>query len=354
MRVCIFTFSKETNYGATLQCYALCKVFEQLGHEVQILDLQLNRFKESILTKIATLPKHLLFSSFRRKYFNYTRHYRSISDVLYDLPKAELFVVGSDQVWNPEITQRLSPLAYFFSFLDDNTKRISYAASFGRAEWRFKELNNRILPLIKKFNAVSVREESGINICQQEFGIEAKYVLDPTLLLSDYEEICGLYNPQKKKKRIAYFKFKRDAEILKISSTFARNHDLEISYINYFHRIPDFVYHPYSSVSGWLNSIRYSEFIITDSFHFMVFSIIFKKKFVVLPSFTGREERMTNLLCKLGLSQNFCSTALELEKKIEMIYNSNIDWDVVSSKLEILRKHSMAFIKNTIKQVSAK
>lgn len=349
MVIGILTFSKEVNYGATLQCYALCEVFKSLGHDVKIIDLQLNRFPESLVTKIAVIPKHFLFRLFRFQYLKYTHHYKNIDDIKKHLPYADLYVVGSDQVWNPEITKRLDPLAYFFSFLPDKAKRISYAASFGFSEWRFPEFKTDIKELLGKFHSISVREESGVDICRNTFGMDAVCVLDPTLLLTNYDNICGPYDDKRKIKRVAYFKFNRDWEVLNVAKDFADRHNLEISYINYFHRLKGFVYHPYSTVKGWLNAIRYSEFIITDSFHFTVFSILFHKKFVTVPSFPGREGRMKNLLEKLGLIDNFCKNTEELKERIDSIYLLEHDWQAIDNLLSKLRSESMTFIKNSLK-----
>ena len=185
MKISILTFSKESNFGANLQCYALCKVLQGMGHQVDIIDIQLPKIKFSWYTTLLQIPQDILFFLFRKKHLNYfTKKYKTADQLQKGQHKSDLYIVGSDQVWNPDITKRLAPLVYFFSFLPDDVRRISYAASFGKESWQSPTLTDKVKMLLHKFNAVGVREQTGVSICKDTFGIDARLVADPTLLLS--------------------------------------------------------------------------------------------------------------------------------------------------------------------------
>ena len=115
MKVAILTFSKEDNNGANLQCYALMRTLKNLGHEVDILDIQLPMVNYGVINKIIHWPQHLQYVKFRRKFMScFTESFRTVEELRAHLPQCDLYIVGSDQVWNLNITKRLDPLVYFF------------------------------------------------------------------------------------------------------------------------------------------------------------------------------------------------------------------------------------------------
>ena len=228
MKVAILTFSRTTNYGAALQCYALSSFIRKAGHEVIIFNAPLDSegaievsLARLILRKIKKTLKNiissnkqsnsefvryyrdekekkediywdnqvkLLFDSFNQTYLPpFTKELKNEQDFKKQYPQADLYIVGSDQVWNLSITQSQKKI-FFFSFLKDEA-RISYAASFGGStQWLgTKEETQEIYRLLKKFKGISVRENSGISILHNTFHLNGVEVLDPTLLLSGTE-----------------------------------------------------------------------------------------------------------------------------------------------------------------------
>lgn len=346
MKVSILSFTKETNFGANLQCYALCKTLQSMGHEINIIDLQLKRYKMPWYSVVLRLPMVYLFIKFRKQHLNYfTRRFKNIEDLRQNCPKSDLFIVGSDQVWNPDVTKRLDPLIYFFSFLPKGVRRISYAASFGTADWRFPELTEKVKQMLLQFDAVSVREESGVVICKEVFDIEANVVLDPTLLLSSYDDICGEYNSTRETNELVYYTFVHDQMVQKVLANFAKDHSLKAVVLRSNRKYPGFTRKMYVSVAGWLNSIRYSKLVVTTSFHCMVFCIMFHKKFVIVPGKTDRSTRHKSLLEKIGLSDCYCDDVNELYKKLDLVYNSQVDYSIIEKKINMLREDSMLFLK---------
>lgn len=344
MKISILTFSKETNYGANLQCYALCKTLQSMGHDVNIIDIQLAKMKASCISRIIRLPEKAFFKSFRKDHLDFfTRKYTNVDDLKRNPPKSDLYVVGSDQVWNPQLTQRLNPLVYFFSFLPDDARRISYAASFGFSEWQTPELTDEVKTLLGKFEAISVREDSAVDICRDVFGAEAVRVADPTLLLTSYDELCGDYDQRRETNELLYFPFVRDNEEQAILADFAREHGLKAVAMMSFHRYPGFVRRTFVSLRDWLNSIRYARIVVSHSFHCMVFCILFHKRFVAIP-LNGKQTRQKNLLKQLGLEDHICEDKTQLKETLERILNKDIDYQKVESEIEKVRKQGKDFL----------
>jgi len=349
MKISILTFSKEINYGANLQCYALFKYLTELGHNVNIIDIQLNRYKYGIIYNLLTIYDRLLFKKFREEHLNaFTSKYNTVDELIANPPKSDLYIVGSDQVWNPDITKRLNPYVYFFSFLPDGTRRIAYAASFGTDKWENIEMIPKIKKLLEKFEAISVREQEGVNICKETFNVNAVEVSDPTLLLTSYKAIYKDKDKVRNNNQLIYFKFIRNKECEKVIIDFCKEKKLNPIYLSYKKPIKGFKFKPYASIKEWLNLIRNAKFIITDSFHCTVFCILFRRQFITLPSIKGRSSRMTNLLTKLGILERYCSNTCNLSTNINILYTKKIDYDEIQLKLENIRKESKTFLNNIL------
>lgn len=344
MKISILTFSKETNFGANLQCYALCKTLQDIGHEVSIIDAELPQPPKSWYSHLLRLPEKFWLVRFRRKYLNiFTRTYKTVDDLRANCPDSDLYIVGSDQVWNTRITSRSNPLIYFFSFLPEGARRISYAASFGYAEWQNPELTDEVKMLLGKFEAISVREETAVNICRDVFGVEAVKVADPTLLLTSYDELCGDYDQHRETNELLYFPFVRDDEEQAILADFAKDHGMKAVTMMSFHGYPGFVRRMFVSVKDWLNSIRYARIVVSQSFHCMVFCILFHKHFVAIP-LKGKQTRQRNLLKQLGLEDHICEDKTQLRETLEKVLSKNADFQEVEKKIEKIRKQARVFL----------
>ncbi|MBR1527306.1 MAG: polysaccharide pyruvyl transferase family protein [Prevotella sp.] len=349
MKISVLTFSKEINFGANLQCYALCKTLQNMGHKVDIIDIQLAPYSMSWYSAVFRIPRLWLFRQFRKQHLNiFTRHYNSVDELKHDCPKSDLYIVGSDQVWNPGITKRLDPLVYFFSFLPVDARRISYAASFGTETWQNPEITDDVKRLLSKFDAVSVREDNAVQICKETFNVDATQVLDPTLLLTSYDEICGQYDKRKETQELLYYELGRYAETKKILADFAEDNKLQAVYLCSNRKYPRFKKKQYVSVAGWLNEIRYSRIVVTSSFHCMVFCLIFHKKFVAIQGHKSRSSRQKSLLNKLGLAEFFCDDTSKLYQTVKLALETDIDYQKVDEELKLLRKDSLAFLERVL------
>lgn len=352
MKISVLTFSKEINFGANLQCYALCKTLQNMGHKVDIIDIQLAPYSMPWYSAIFRIPRLWLFRQFRKQHLNiFTRHYNSVDELEHDCPKSDLYIVGSDQVWNPGITKRLDPLVYFFSFLPYDARRISYAASFGTETWQNPELTDDVKLLLSKFEAVSVREDNAVQICKETFNVDATQVVDPTLLLTSYDDICGKYNKYKEKNEIVYFEFIKDSVRRQIVLDFAVQQEIYPIYLHVNRSYTGFKCKQYVSVAGWLNKIRYARIVVTSSFHCMVFCLIFHKKFVALPAFHGRNSRQKSLLRQLGLLNYFCDDTSKLEQTLKYALETDIDYKDVDRRLNLMRRDSFNFLNESINEI---
>ena len=223
MKIAILTFSKVNNYGATLQCYALSTILRRLGHEVVLLDYQLPRSKSlNPIYRFHQFVQKILFEKFRNRYLPpFSIPLKSKSDLQKLYPKADLYVVGSDQVWNPNITRDAGVGVYFFDFLPDNVRRIAYAASFGVSQTDVFGEYSQVSSLLKKFNSIGVREISGISICQTLANRDATLVVDPTLLLGDY----SIFLKKEKPKGVCLFNFQNNPYFYDAANFFAEQLD---------------------------------------------------------------------------------------------------------------------------------
>ena len=338
MNIKILTFSQAPNYGALLQCYALSKILKNMNHNVELVNIPFD-YMNSFNYKIR---KVLLFGFVNKFHEQYLPNSVTLNNLDFDAT----YIVGSDQVWNITITNE-SYLRYFFDFLPNDTKRISYAASFGTDQWSFKDKSQKIKELLNKFSSISVRESEGVKICNENFDVNADLVLDPTLLLEDYTELTGSINiknnligyklnPDKKWREL--LKLIADKKALNIVDLFPNKVPF-LSDLGGFNR-------KFLDVPIWLKNIAESSFVVTDSFHGTIFSILFKKNFIVVPSVKERMGRVKSLLKILDIESRYYDSMDDVYLNDSWL--SEIDYDKVFVKLDYYRKQSLSYLKSNI------
>ena len=356
-----FYFSENKNFGASIQSYAVCKMIEKLGFDAELINFNLTKTTlKSIVGRIILLEEFKdqingkNFFEYSKKFLKKNKHLFFSSELRKLNKEYDIFIVGSDQVWRSKWLQKKIK-HYFFDFVNDGKKKIAYAASFGIDYWEGDEkLTEEIKPLIKRFNHISVREESGIDICKNTFGIDnAVCVLDPTLMISreDYQPILDDWQDKShlKKKYIAHMLLDDTVELKKESQNIADYLKADINYIKgksfkIFGKDITF----YNKVSQWLTYLKDAELVITDSFHCTVFSLIFHKKFVVVANPVRGIARLETLLSKVGLQDRFFTDIKDVMKS--GILDKEIDYNEVDKKLEVHRKYSMDFLKKALEE----
>jgi hypothetical protein len=273
---------------------------------------------------------------FTKRYINSSSALRSSKDISkYAWRECfDAYVVGSDQVWREVYTFSIDEM--FLSFLSDGSKaiRLAYAASFGVNDgYISKERMPKCVELLKKFVAVSVREKSAVKICEEHFGVEAKHVLDPTMLLSieDYIKIFERDNTPKSKGNLLVYILDDSDEIKQEIKSFSIHNQFIPFKVNELEKVQSKSYaYKLPSIEAWLRGFYDAEFVITDSFHACVFSIIFNKPFVCIGNKNRGNARFDSLLGMFGLENRLVDDV----SKINEIINVPIDWLVVNSIFE--------------------
>lgn len=337
MKVAILTFHSVPNFGAFLQTFALKSTIESFGHEVQVINLQLG-IKKSFIGSISYALNDNSFSKYRAKYLNLTESITSFEG------KREfgfdLYVVGSDQVWNKTITKE-NYLNYFFNFLPDSSNKISYAASFGQKEWPFnEEETNQVKTLLQNFSGISVREKNGQNLIRENLGLDSELVLDPTLLIKNYDQLID--HKQMENNLMTCFKFSRNGDFYDFVRKFSKQEGIKIRELRGVNPFKGTKTEPFPNIGSWLYFIKSAPYVITDSFHGVCFSIIFNKKFIAIPADVKKFNRIENLLSQLGLSNRIFYSYDEILENDR--WKEDIDYVQVNNKLDALRKNSLSFL----------
>lgn len=365
--IIIVTFQRADNYGAALQAFALQHYLKLKKYNVKTLDYRdaniergykvINIYKSGKKIFIKSVIKNILFfnrnlkrkrsfAKFRKKYIELTNEYVSLDKLKDNPPKADIYIAGSDQVWNTKITFGLQDV-YTLNFGNDNVNRISYAASIGNSLIYDYE-KDFFINKIKKIDNISVREEKAKELLNG-IGIDnVKVNIDPTLLIKQeqWNKMIENVKVPKQKYLLAYVVEKND-EYYKISNYVANKCNEKIVYFEMFNKYyKEKTINKYSSDPlEFVALIKNADKVICTSFHATVFSIIFHKNFYVVPhARTGN--RVTNLLSQLCLDDRIVYT---YDDFIRMEKNKNeIDWGKVDKKLEELREDSGKWLIDTI------
>ena len=336
MKVKLLTFSNTPNYGALLQTYALSEILYSFGYQVELLKVLL--YKPSLKN---TLRRYL----YDRFMLHFQKYYLPCYTKIENVDPGAIYIVGSDQVWNPHFIP-LCRLLFFLDFLPTGIKKISYAASFGEQEFRCSDEDKKqIKMLLRDFSAISVRESSAVELCQNEFGVTPEHVLDPTLLLNDYSNISGTLTMQND---LVSFKFIQSSDYYQVLSFVAKRLNLKITRLDHrYIKIGEKEYiSKHVSVNTWVKTIAESSFFITDSFHGVALALIHGKQFIVLPSVISRMGRVISLLRLLGIENRYYESVDEVYKRLDWM--ELIDYGKVFEKLNREREYSLSFLRNSL------
>lgn len=377
MKIAILTHPLGKNYGGIMQAYALQKVLINLGHSPITIDLQAkkpNRLYKS--ARILRRLSHKLTSNRKapinfEKYVPYLiqKNQSFINHNIYqsqritgssDLYKHfheeryDAVIVGSDQTWRPKYVSNIYD--YYLDFLkDEKIRRIAYASSFGVDNWEYsKSQTKKCSQLAQLFDSISVRESSGVNLCSKHLKVDSTFVLDPTLLL-EKEDYLNLINHQEisscPEGVFTYFldssssKSEAANHVANILNTFTFNSQAKCS-LNDLQCSKNINDYKMPSISKWLISFYNSEFVLTDSFHGMLFSIIFDKPFLVIINQERGAARFESLMKELD--------ALDVLIEDPTLINRFTSKDILHGKtinrikLNKLKKKSLDFLQNSL------
>lgn len=353
-KIALLNFPLDNNFGGNLQRYALIKVLTDMGYEVEHLSTQFTFIDYRPLVKrIKTWIKFMLgrltpisypmpvkrwmeYKSLRPllpfydKYIPHTKPIYSYED-LKDYQDYDIYLVGSDQVWRRSMSGVYPYTSMFFDFVNNpKAKKVAYGVSMGTAnnELSDDELTE-ISPLYAQFSATSVREASALDLFEQYGWVkpQAEVVLDPTLLLNRqiYEDIISNAKTIRHKEEVYCYVLDVDAE--KKSKIDAKLVELGAK-AHYCVLGEDRI-----SIEQWLRNVRDARYVITDSYHGVLFSIIFNKPFLFLYNERRGNERVQFFLQCLGIKMNA----------------PRFDWDIINERLEKLKLQSISILEKSLK-----
>lgn len=370
MKIGILTQPLHSNYGGLLQNYALQQTLVRAGHEVETIDwgggsgfrAMLYRMKVQVLHTLLPnrypllkyMPNDKEKSIIQRNthhfintYINHTEAMHSYEEFVKQASKGkyDAYVVGSDQCWRPCYNAFLPSM--FLDFVQDKqVKRIAYAASLGTDKWEFTPQQTAVcVPLAKKFDMVSVREDSGVKLCKEHLGVDAVHVLDPTMLLTKEEYIQLIEKEKEPKSNGTLFNYILDPDAKKsvFIQKVAKAKGLKAFQVlpkcqaeirtkeDVKKRIEDCVF---PGVTTWLRAFMDADMTIVDSFHGMVFSIIFNKPFWAIGNVSRGMSRFTSLLKMFHLEDRL----LDADNLDDVDFSKPIDWTMVNGILEEKRR----------------
>lgn len=357
MKVGIVTLVQHNdNYGGALQAFALQTALRKLGHDPFFANfaperppLELRRCLSRPIRKFQQTRRYRQFIPFWKKSFaTDPKGVRSYAAFLKDPTPAEAYVCGSDQVWAAAGSADVARRDFsFLNFGGDSLKRVSYAPSFGTAQLSAEQLEAIKGPLAR-FAAISVREASSIPLVEA-CGRSAHWVADPTLLFDAgfWSTLCPEPTPRANACFFATYRWKTACNARAVAKTICRRLHcrLEIPCSETPFRFP------LSNITigpeEWVARIRDARFVLTNSFHCMVFAILFHKPFAVL-ALEGKNAKMNvrieSLTARLGLEDRI----IRSDAAIDAILEQPIAWDNVDSRIAAWRTESWAFLKNAL------
>lgn len=368
MKIGIVTFwSSKDNYGQLLQLFALQTFLKELGHEPFLIryafwkDNSIPKlFKEyfllpwriprAIKNKIAERKVHKSNIVHERKFVEflsenilYTEQIYSTKELINNPPIADCYITGSDQVWGA-----LTPNPVFFlQFGAKEIKRISFAASFGDGNDFFKDgYISKVTPYLNKFDMVTVREYKALDVCKKA-GINGCILFpDPTLLIdmSNYNRLL-FSNLSTDKYCLIYMLEGEEKTKMSMDDivAFVKDMGAKMIYVASQGRFDKYA-KQYPTIPQFLSYIKNADFVITNSFHGTVFSIMYHRRFVVIPKKNGNNTRIETLLSQYGLQQHI----VEEPAMIKKAYNDVVDWTLVDNINEKKKKETVDLLQRVI------
>ena len=365
-RIGIVTYHRAYSYGAQLQAYATATYFRHIGYDAEIIDYSnigeskkpgicfknIKIFIKSFISFIMSLPyedtRRKKFQEFLNNYIPKSKERYPDSQSLQGIEdKYDYFITGSDQVWCPDIN--LGDLNFLLDFVKNSLKKFAYAASFGTAElspYDFQSYKR----CLGNFNTILIREVEGQRLIHQMLGYNPPIVLDPTFLLpkTEWEKIAN-YPLKKEEPYILCFK------ILSVPLIYQKliNHIQKLTGYKIINVDSSYRYkpikgklYPTAGPREFLGLIQHASYVVTNSFHGTVFSIIFNKPFYTVLNENNRNSRLTTLTEKLGLRHRLVDCEFSMPAQISSM---NIDYSIINQYVDSEIKNTKQIIKDTFK-----
>lgn len=370
MKIAIMSLPLSYNYGGYLQCYALMETLRKMGHEVYFLQRE-NSVRPSVIktfiykcklfleksglgclvyaleerTNSGLLYKTKNFRRFTNKYIRTCSNVCTSTKELKDFcekHKINAFITGSDQIWRGTYCRSVNDA--FLGFAPKNALKIAYAPSFGSDKWEYDAENTKFIEKqLNTFSAISVRENHGVELLLKHVVLNQtpKVVLDPTFLLSKQVYLNIARNVPKRQGLLTYI---LNASVVKeqaVQELCCQQGLAAFSIINPKTNTDEIKGAQGYSVEQWLAGFRDADYVITDSFHATVFSLIFNKPFWVLDNEQRGNSRLFSLLELFDCKDRFVDCEIVAQG---FDWSKNIDWKPINKKKEFLIKESISFL----------
>lgn len=356
MKIGVITYHKELSQGATFQAYATYRALKELGCDVEVIDLEHKNKSprpkwQVLLRNVYMSLSYLKQELFRRKFYpHFSRHYRNLVELRKNPPIVDALCVGSDQTWNIKIATEENMPAFFLEFGPKDLPRFSYASSFGYPKWQIDDMeeSRRIGNLLMKYIGLSVREVTGQKIIKEQFGLDAKLVCDPTILHSNYDEFT-----KKLKQRnevLCYSLSLSNGPKLKAMRDISKFIGAPIRWMGKPFYVKGTKYTYFPDVYNWFRLIASSRFVLTDSFHGTVASLLCHKPFAVMYEENGLSSRIVDLLTIVGLQERMYFSYEDFANSDA--WKKEIDYKDVDSRLKKYRDSSWNYLRDVIEKIN--
>ena len=384
LRVGIINFHFAYNYGAVLECYALQETLSKMGHKVQVIDYRPDYMEQqfvvapnpikfakwaagdyrnaSTVYKIYRMARRVCqcfyrylsicdrikrkngFESFINNLYLTKIQYKTIEDLQKCPPECDVYISGSDQIWNPIVTGGNIDEAYFLNFGTKKTVRIGYAVS--PCQLDVSKYSDDLCKLISKYAALSLREEEKLYELSRLTDKRIEICADPTLLLrkEEYERIEKQPHQICENYAVVYGFPDKESNALMYVCNYMTNHLRLATYdisTEDLKNNKDTIRVRNASPEEFIYYIHHAKYIITNSFHATVFSIIFKKEFIVVKK-SGTNSRLAEMLSKCGLGSRIIEE--KNEEQLKEVFSRPVAFDDATRYIEKIREDSLGFL----------
>lgn len=368
-KAALITCHNIKNYGSVFQTYATTQIFKKSGYEVTVIDYQrpgtsTEDFHKRIISESHLAKKPIIglffplilypsflrmdkvFSDFLQKNILMTKKtYLSEEELKDKCPQVNLYISGSDQIWNSDINGRIEK-PYYLSFTPEEKTRISFASSFGMTRLKDEEVDDNRW-LLERYSWLSVREQSGVEIIRK-IGLKADVLLDPTFWLSR-DEWDELADPIRTPKHyILVYQLHHNSKMDQYVKKIEKEYGIPCLRIDlYYHYIIKAGQHCICPTPGQvITMIKNADYIISDSFHMTAFSIIYNKLFISCFSANSFNDRIANILQFFGLEKRGIKT---YEDFISL--RENIDYRKINTRLETAKHDMQALLDRKLAEI---
>lgn len=321
-------WASPRNYGAILTAYSIQQYFKEKNMDYYILNFVNPKSRKEFETSFC--------KTFANKYLKLTQAIENLDELKNLNIQTDNFVVGSDQVFRYVFIEKEIDL-YLLKFTEFSKRRVAFSASFGIDDYEANDEQTYFAKkALKRFDSISVRECSGVDLCKKTFGVNAEHIIDPVFLIDKqkFEDLIDKSN-KKYENKIVYYILDKTPEIEENIKILSANLNLDV----------ECIYGENLSVEEWLTALKTCKYFLTDSFHGTCFSLIFHKPFICLRNKNRGNARFDSLEKTFRIKSCFVSCKAELANS-DLLENS-FDWNEIDKVISVEKEKAENWFKQT-------